>query len=255
MSRELKLVEDIKHQDDFVDVDKIRIDPSLVKGRAIISDEDAYDLCRGIAKTKFRGAKPEELEEHIQNGYLGYLGAKHRFDPSRDVSFVTFIYRRIYGEMVDAIRRECGRKGQKILVSIETEEGGETERAVTTEDNKDLNLCFEDLNLILTKDQGKLLSLYTKGFSQKDIAVKMNISEVLVSYRIKAIFLVIRGFFDMDSKEHQILTQMRKDFLRGLSHKEIARRSKYPESSISEVRASLEVGERNLKFDSIKKAA
>lgn len=255
MPREQIIKDDISSLENLLDEDEIRIDPDIVRGRTAISDEDAYDLCRSIARSKFRNTRPEELEEHAHNGYVGYLCAKNRYDPTQGASFVTFIYRRIYGEMVDAIRRGCGRKGQKILYSLETEEGGETERVAAPEENKDIKLCFEDIALILTKEQSRLLSLYRKGFSQKNIASEMSISEVMVSYRLKAIFLVIRGFFNLDSEEHKILNQMRRDFRRGLSQKEIAKRSKFPEGSVSEVRASVEFGERNQKFESTKKAA
>lgn len=45
-------------------------------------------------------------EDLYQFGVVGLLAALERFDPSNGSSFKTFAYRRIHGEIIDAIRRE-----------------------------------------------------------------------------------------------------------------------------------------------------
>ena len=46
-----------------------------------------------------------DREDLISAGMLGLVEAAHRFDESRGVSFVTFVYRRIKGAVVDYLRR------------------------------------------------------------------------------------------------------------------------------------------------------
>lgn len=47
-------------------------------------------------------------EDLYQYGIIGLLDALDRFDPEYGVTFKTFAYRRIYGEVIDAIRKEGG---------------------------------------------------------------------------------------------------------------------------------------------------
>ena len=47
-------------------------------------------------------------EDLYQFGIIGLLDALERFDPEYGVTFKTFAYRRIHGEIIDAIRKEGG---------------------------------------------------------------------------------------------------------------------------------------------------
>ncbi len=47
-------------------------------------------------------------EDLYQYGIIGLLDALERFDPEYGVTFKTFAYRRIHGEVIDAIRKEGG---------------------------------------------------------------------------------------------------------------------------------------------------
>ena len=60
----------------------------------------------GYLKWRFR--LPEELDELISSGYIGYCEAMERFDPSYGVKPETFAYHRVRGAILDASNRNGG---------------------------------------------------------------------------------------------------------------------------------------------------
>ena len=60
----------------------------------------------GYLKWRFR--LPEELDELISSGYIGYCEAMERFDQSYGVKPETFAYHRVRGAILDASNRNGG---------------------------------------------------------------------------------------------------------------------------------------------------
>lgn len=257
MSRQLEITDVLEKIEDFIDEESIQLDPEITPIRVALTEAEVYELCGAIARKKFRSARSEEIEEHTHNGYIGYLGARDRFDPERGVSFSTFIYRRIYGAMIDAIRKEHGRKGQKVSLGkgLLLDEGDSIETLISMEEDKNSRFYLEDVDSILTRDQSRLLNLFVVGYSQKEISTELGLSGALVSNRLQAIFIVIKGFFNHESEEHRILHDMKRYFSKGFSRKEVSKRSSFPHCVVSEVKASIEIAIKNSKFEPTSKAA
>src|SRR5687767_11226203 len=52
-----------------------------------------------------------DIGDLVQDGVIGLIDAAHRFDESRGIKFETFAERRIRGAMIDALRKDAGRRG------------------------------------------------------------------------------------------------------------------------------------------------
>ncbi len=60
---------------------------------------------------------PLRREDLIQFGIIGLLDALERFQPHNGATFKTYAYRRIYGEIIDAVRREGNLTRSQIAVA------------------------------------------------------------------------------------------------------------------------------------------
>ncbi len=69
---------------------------------------------RGLARRVARRHGPADLEDLVQIGLLTACEVAPRFDPSRGASFLTFVYRRAEGAMIDACRRDRDASGLDI---------------------------------------------------------------------------------------------------------------------------------------------
>lgn len=93
------------------------IDPQLVRHWERFKHENAQDArdhlvthymrahVRPIALRVYAGLPAQvELDDLLQQGYIGLVDAMHRYDPARNVRFETFSRRRIYGALQDYLR-------------------------------------------------------------------------------------------------------------------------------------------------------
>lgn len=66
---------------------------------------DHIGFVKYIAKKMLRKMPPTvELDDLIQSGFLGLIDAIDKFDPKRDVSFLSYSSHRIKGSMLDYLR-------------------------------------------------------------------------------------------------------------------------------------------------------
>ncbi len=90
---------------------------------------------------------PEHLnlrrEDVYQYGIVGLLNALDRFKPSMGVSFKTFAYRRIQGEIIDAIRKQGGLSRDHIRIQKLITEASENLRIKLDRDATLDEICAE----------------------------------------------------------------------------------------------------------------
>ena len=75
--------------------------------KQITLDEKQSKIIRSTAQNIYSSMKINKtipLEDLIQFGYVGWLEAREKFDPSRKVNFNTFAWYRIRGAIVDGLR-------------------------------------------------------------------------------------------------------------------------------------------------------
>lgn len=88
-----------------------------------------YGLVVFLARTKYahlqEAGAPVELDDLVQEGFLGLVDAVRRFDVNRGVSFSTFAYPRIAGAIDDYLRRQdfISQGERRELKRIETARG------------------------------------------------------------------------------------------------------------------------------------
>ena len=102
-------------------------------------------------------------EDCYQYGIVGLLSALEKFDPEFGVSFKTFAYKRIYGEVIDAIRNTgtLNRKQAKDINRIITVSG--------------------ELQSVLGRDPTPMEVCEEMGISEDEY---YHIQQLLVSYQI-----------------------------------------------------------------------
>jgi len=90
---------------------------------------------------------PEHLdlrrEDVYQYGIIGLLNALDRFKPSFGVSFKTFAYRRIQGEIIDAVRKQGGLSREQVRVQKLISEASEKLRRHLDRDPTLDEICEE----------------------------------------------------------------------------------------------------------------
>ena len=130
---------------------------------------DYLPLIKSVAsKYKKEGVPFEDL---IQEGFLGLLEAKERFDPSKKVKFSTYAFYWIRKKILEAIQREkiqslgSAKLNEEILESPTTDKNYEIE-----------NLDIFSINKILSSLEQKIFKLYfQEGKSLSQISKELDI--------------------------------------------------------------------------------
>lgn len=148
-----------------------------------------YYMFNKLAKTELVNRYKDDL---ISEGMIGLVKASKGFDESRDIKFISYASRCIYNQMLMYIRKL--RKHVGIEVSLN--------KPVYIDDNGN-ELCYADIieasqinyeERMLIKAQLKnekprnryIYVKYLSGYSQKDIATEMNLSQSYVSRIVRA---------------------------------------------------------------------
>lgn len=142
---------------------------------------------------------PIELEDGDLFGYgvFGIIDAFDKFDIRRKTSFKTFAYKRIYGEIIDQIRKISFfpsaeiKKQKEYVIKIPVDDLVDNE-AITTEDlHSDLErkILAEEIDSALDKltekEKEAVIWKILDGKKQSDLAKKLNKSESCISLRVK----------------------------------------------------------------------
>ncbi len=125
------------------------------------------------AKLKNKNIEPEDL---CQEGYLALFEAVRAFDPEKG-SFSAFAGTCINNRMKNAVIKAHGKleKAEDFdLMLVPDESGSADEYLITKEDNDEI---AEKLLTLLTEKEYDVLRLYLDGYSYKQIAEKMGISQ------------------------------------------------------------------------------
>ncbi len=128
------------------------------------------------AKLKNKNIEPEDL---CQEGYLALFEAVRAFSPEKG-SFSAFAGTCITNRMKNAVIKAHGKleKAEDFdLMLVADESGSADELLITKEDNDEIT---GKLLTLLTEKEYDVLRLYLDGYSYKQIAEKMGISQKAV---------------------------------------------------------------------------
>ncbi|HDN97658.1 MAG TPA: sigma-70 family RNA polymerase sigma factor [bacterium] len=144
--------------------------------------QDYLPLIKSIASRYKKENIP--FEDLIQEGFLGLLEAKKRFDPSRKTKFSTYAFYWIKKKILEAIQRE------KIQSLCSTELNEEILESPTTDKNYErANLDISSISKNLSSLEQKVLILYFwEGKTLSQIADELGIRRERVR-QIKQLFL------------------------------------------------------------------
>lgn len=136
-----------------------------------------------------------DLEDLIQEGTLGLIGALKRYSPQKG-GFGSFAYTGILNKINDAVRAD-NRDKHKILNDAIRQEGvelGESAKDIDSANPLTIHLMSErkqdfynNLKALITPSQMQVLKLYLDGYSYKEISSQLNITEKKVDNTLHAI--------------------------------------------------------------------
>jgi len=129
---------------------------------------DYLPLIKSVAsRYKKEGASFEDL---VQEGFLGLLEAKERFDPSKKVKFSTYAFYWIKKKILEAIQKERIQSLDSVELNEEISESSIIEKTYESEDLE----IFPDKNL--TPLEQKIFKLYfQQGKTLSQIAKELEI--------------------------------------------------------------------------------
>jgi len=83
-----------------------------------IPKED-YEKIKGLAgKVYLRSFSGVEYDDLLQEGVLAYLKAKKRYDKNKNDFFMGYVYKRVYGAMLDWVGKQAYNKGKAVRKTI-----------------------------------------------------------------------------------------------------------------------------------------
>jgi RNA polymerase sporulation-specific sigma factor len=142
------------------------IEKMLIKYRPLISRIARNYYCSGIGDT----------EDLIQEGTIGFLQSIRSYDTAKGENFFLFASVCIRNKIVEALRVA----GRSVPILPITEEVLETDLPPLPDpydgffEREETTALLKTLKTILSKRQFLAISLYLKGYSYKEISVKMN---------------------------------------------------------------------------------
>lgn len=128
----------------------------------MIDVKDYLPFVKQIAfSIKRRLPRHVDVNDLISAGSVGLMQAANKFDPNRGVDFKAYAYRRIYGSIMDYVRKEI--KWAKITTNIDPDD--------VVEDN--IYLLLDGLS---STEQYVLSSIYSSGKTLSDVANQLKCS-------------------------------------------------------------------------------
>ena len=116
-----------------------------------------------------------DYEDLLQEGFIAYVNAKTCFDPSKKISFETYLSAAVKNRMINLLRKES--KNEKLNLELKSELHGKMEvllpeeQVIGTEEMKSLDL---KLRKMLSTLEFEVLSEYLKGKSYLEISKTLN---------------------------------------------------------------------------------
>ncbi len=188
-----------------------------------------------------------ELDDLIQEGLIGLLNVRERYDPMRGASFFTFAMKRVRGAMYDYLRkidwiprntRHLMKTVEAAMIELQSEDGeipsnerlqkhlGLSEKEVTLAMNEMSRRQLLNLDGFLSDDTDD----FTEIFSAKaDTPEELYFKEELIDHLKEEIEL-------LKERERQILSLY---YVEELNFKEIAQILSVTESRISQIHRSI----------------
>jgi RNA polymerase sigma-B factor len=161
----------------------------------------------------------ERLEDLVQVGSIGLIGAIERFDPDRGDDFASFAVPTITGEIrhhlrdraavVRIPRRQAALEASRTAVSLSIpEEGGvRLDRATavhgTYDAAEDRLLLVAGFRTLAARERRIMHLRFFAGLSQGEIAQEVGVSQVQVSRLIRASLERMRGALAVDAADGQ----------------------------------------------------
>ncbi len=128
-------------------------------------------------------AEGYEQNDFVQEGLLGLLYSCKTFDENESASFKVYMSVIVERRFISIIRKSNAQKAVPKSVMVQMEDISETVKD-TAQNPEELIMCKEHLKMVLEKLKSMLskteydvLTLYGSGFSYKQIAQKLLISE------------------------------------------------------------------------------
>ena len=180
-----------------------------------------------------------ELDDLIQEGLIGLLNVRERYDPSRGASFFTFAMKRVRGAMYDYLRkidwiprntRHLMKKVEGAMIELQSEDG---EFPSSERIQKHLGLSEKEVTLALNEmSRRQLLNLddFTEFFSSTTNTPEENYFKEELTEQLK------EEIKELKERERQILSLY---YVEELNFKEIAEILSVTESRISQIHRSI----------------
>ena len=162
---------------------------SAIEQEALILDhqEFAKKLANAVVNSQ---RLTIEYEEAQSCALVGLVDAAQRYDPTRSVSFKSFAYRRIAGEIIDHCRRnsfvrrrglEKGIKYEVVSANTGWEDDSEFAILPAIQVDVDLKLDFEVALEILTDREKRVVLALAAGARGREVAADLGVTESRVS--------------------------------------------------------------------------
>lgn len=163
--------------------------------RMIYKIIDGFDLNNGAFRI--------DKDELFQEGSVALYNAAKAYDEDKGASFTTFAYKVIYNNIVSKIR-DAKRSAGKDLYSIDTLYNVDYSRAFSVADDcvayvRDVEFKSDYERFLNTLDafDKAVISLRGMGYSYKQIAEKLEVSEKKVDNRLVAIKKKMKVFLKL----------------------------------------------------------